>query len=136
MIKLTENVFAVEVPEGLVQPWYQTERSISAIIEGRVEDEELVIRHIERKCGSPTGKITIKLPPGTWQLLCTMKEASEEQAKGVVEYDKFIEGYKDYDTDNFHHDTPFIKALDSLRSLLASKGLDLNQNYCLLKKIR
>lgn len=80
--------------------------------------------------------ITKKLPPGNWQIICTSKECTEEQAKGIVEYDAFTDGYKDYDTDRFHHEDPFIKALDSLRSLLITRGCDPNKNYVIIKKVK
>jgi hypothetical protein len=66
----------------------------------------------------------IALPPGNWQLICMARDTSEEMAKGIVttglnglykNYDTWIDmsGFEDYD-----------KAVDSLRSLLTSHGLN------------
>lgn len=129
MTQLTENVFSVEVPSmafGLMVNNYANESELMYMLS--MED-------IADDDNTEETLITKKLPPGSWQLLCTTREVTEEQAKGIVEYDSFIDGYKDYDTDNFHHDTPFINALDSLNSLITSKGLDTNKNYCLLKRL-
>lgn len=124
MTQLTDSVYAVEVPDE--SKWHQVVH-ISPSIE--VLHYYIQGGYIENKSAG------IDLPPGTWQILCMTREVTEEVAKGIVEYDKFIDGYKDYDTDNFHHDTPFIKAVDSLRSLITSKGLDGRKNYCLLEKM-
>lgn len=73
--------------------------------------------------------IVIDLPPGNWQLICTTKEVTEEQAKGIVERE---EGeFKDYECD----EAVYMYAANSLRSLLTSKGLDPNKNYLLIKKV-
>lgn len=77
----------------------------------------------------------IELPPGDYKIVVfNTKTATEEDARKVVEHDDFIGGYKDYDTDRFHHEDPFIKATDSLDSLLHSKGLDDKNNYALIEK--
>lgn len=76
--------------------------------------------------------ITKKLPPGTWQLIGTTKGITRAQASKIVEQQGI--GWKDYNPGNFHHDLPFMVPLDSLRSLLASKGLD-KKNYVLIKKV-
>lgn len=75
----------------------------------------------------------IPLEEGNWQLICTTKEITKEQAISII--DRNGEGWKDYDKDNFHHDIPFPDPLDSLRSLLTEKGLNLNKNYVLIKKL-
>lgn len=81
------------------------------------------------------GRGFIALPPGNWEIICTTKECTEDQAKCIVEHDAFIDGYKDYDTDRFHHEDPFIKALDSLRSLLVARRCDPNKNYVIIKRV-
>lgn len=121
MTQLTEDVFAVEVPDKGRKFRAQRPYKTSSM-------------RLHYKYGIEEQWNYIKLPPGTWQILCTTKEATEEQAKGIVEHDTFIGGYKDYDTERFHHEDPFIKATDSLNSLITSKGLDVNKNYVLLKK--
>jgi len=54
------------------------------------------------------------LPPGTWQIVCTLKDATYAQAAQIVERD--LDGFKDYD-EGFHHDIPFPDSVQSLRSL-------------------
>jgi hypothetical protein len=80
-----------------------------------------------------TIKKPIKLPPGSWQILCTSKECTHEQVYEIVEHDD--DGFKDYEKDGFHNDLPFPNPVDSLRSLLTSKGLDTDKNYVILKKV-
>jgi hypothetical protein len=80
-------------------------------------------------CG---GDMTI-LPPGTWEIVCTSKEATEEQAAQIVERDG--NGYKDYAAGPPENDYgDFVLASNSLNSLLTSKGCDLKNNYLILKK--
>ena len=67
------------------------------------------------------------------KLICEISEATEEDARNLL---KFIGapwyGYKDYtNTHNWFH-----TALDSLHSLLTSKGIDINNgNWYLFKKV-
>lgn len=101
MTQLTEDVFAVEVPErasGLDINKYRggSELNYWIIKEGK---QNLIV---------------IDLPPGPWQLLCTTREATPEQAKEIT-------GEEVY---------PSI----ALAGLCKSKGLDGKKNYCLLKK--
>jgi hypothetical protein len=74
------------------------------------------------------------LPPGTWEIVCTSKEATCDQAYEIVEQDD--EGFKDYNKTplNFMCDIPFLDPLPSLASLMTSKGFDINKNYLILKK--
>lgn len=118
MTKLTENLLAVEVPEGA---------SNFEICNYGLNDA--------LEYDYPQGHEVSDLPPGNWQLLCTTKEATEEQAKGVVPMivvRNCDEVYEDYITPGDHY---YYEALTSLRSLLTSKGLDGNKNYVLLKKM-
>jgi len=79
-----------------------------------------------------TKKSAIKLPPGIWEIVCTSKSATEEQAREIAERNG--EGWIDYDKDHFHHDIPYPEAVDAFSSLLTSKGCDLNKNWLILKK--
>lgn len=112
-ILLTGQVYAVEVPDP-----------INAIISGHV---------ITWKKGDAQGRGFMALPAGNWQLICTTKAVTRMQASEIIEHDD--DGWKDYDTDNFLHDFPFLDPLDSLRSLLTSKGLDMEKNYVIIKKV-
>src|SRR5687767_11600004 len=74
----------------------------------------------------------VKLEPGHWQIICTTKDCTEEQAKEIVEeygtrQSKSV--YVDYSKENIWIDG----AVSSLYSLLKSKGLN-GQNYIILKK--
>jgi hypothetical protein len=78
------------------------------------------------------GENYLGLPPGTWEIVCTSSPTNLELLHQVVE--RVGSGFKDYDKDRLHHDLPFMSPIDSLQSLLTSKGCDLNKNYLILKK--
>ena|ERR1700760_2352738 len=80
--------------------------------------------------GSAMHEVT-DLPLGTWSIVCTSKEATKEQAYEIVEHD--WDGFKDYGEIDLSL-VPYLSPLDSFRSLLTSKGLDVNNNYLILKK--
>lgn len=129
MTQLTENVLAVEVPTmafGLMVNNYGNESELMYMLS--MED-------IADDDNTEETLITKKLPPGNWQLLCTTKEATEEQAKGIVEWFQIKNeiGWKNYcDPEPFRY--TFRDYKYSIRSLLTSKGLDGNKNYGLLEK--
>lgn len=121
MVQITNIHWAVEVPDDA--------RNIS-ISKGRF-------------LGYQTGGgEIIDLPPGTWQIVCTSKEATEEQAASIVQIisNGKISGrpqYRRYDRDPVK-DTPAKSwtrdARHALETLLTSKGCDINKNYLILKK--
>jgi len=87
----------------------------------------------------------VQLPPGQWQIACTSKEATEEQAAGIVDRSQWYfpvkhTRYVDY---AYPFDREFKQkwgegfgtAVESLRSLLTSKGCDLKKDYIILKKV-
>jgi len=83
----------------------------------------------------------IQLPPGTWEVVCTSKEVTEEQAASIVQVisNGKISGrpqYRRYDRDPVK-DMPARSwtrdARHALETLLASNGCDLNKNYLILK---
>ena len=119
-IHLIGDVYAVEVPEG----------ATGFEIDNPLSPGDLVYYKGE-PCIYNFRKIT--LPPGSWQLIGTTKEVTEDVAKGIVE--RVDMGFKDVYLSyakggSFDFDT----ALDSLRSLLASKNLDTNNNWVLVRK--
>jgi hypothetical protein len=73
----------------------------------------------------------VRLPPGTWEIVCMSHEASDKQAASIVEETEY--GYRGYDVnnDNVLH---WRYAYSSLKSLLTSRGCDLNKNWLILKK--
>jgi hypothetical protein len=133
MTQLTDKHWAVAVPEDLLSPEFCFEQSIVRMLDGEKGDDELVIRHRERSCGSPIGKITIPIPPGTWCFLFTTGTATEEDARTVVE--RYGKGWKDYNIYHAHKHIPYGLAIDSLETLLRSKGLDENKNYAIIEKL-
>lgn len=131
VIKLRENHWAVEVPEGAKN------------IEILPSSPQALSYEYSKKSGerSDQGMLSIEdLPPGTWEIVCKSKEATEEQATGIVE--KHDQGWKDYDPIEkdemgkiveFDYGS-FVFAIDSFHSLLTSKGCDTKLNWLILKK--
>jgi hypothetical protein len=138
MIHLRENFYAVEVPEGLLQPEYTTEQSIGQIMGGEEGDDELVIRFTGKMCGSLRSNITVPIPPSTWQIVCTSKEAARDKAHEVVEHrwceevageEAMIYVFYENGKQVYSYDP-----LNALTALLTSKGCDLSKTYLILKK--
>lgn len=77
----------------------------------------------------------IDLPPGTYEILFTTKDCTEQQAMKVVAWDM----YEDVGVlaANYMDDRTGDKktCAESLQSLLRSHGLLTDKNYLLLKKI-
>lgn len=125
MIQLTDSLYAVEVPENTVHVELYDKDSLPVAIMVYIEDTNKLF-----KPGIP---FPVPLPPGNWKILCTTKEATWLQAAGIV--DHFRGGFVNYESNLVPkvaaYSTPFV----SLRSLITSKGLDGNKNYCLLKKL-
>jgi len=74
----------------------------------------------------------VALPPGTWQIVCTTKDVTEEVAHEIVETQGEWNGrkiYKCYDKS----DLWVYNSVISFRSLLRS--LNLNGHYLILKKL-
>jgi hypothetical protein len=100
--QLTGNYYAVTVPEGAEKPFFDGRQSIGFWLDGELR--------------------FIHLTSGSWQLIGTTKKVTEAQAKEIVEEVK-LRGhlrYEDYTREFMWHET----AVDSLTSLLASKGLE------------
>jgi hypothetical protein len=119
MIELRDNYWAIEVPEGAEQ---------FEVCNYGLND---TIEFVHKIDGVNAYRVD-DLPPGTWQIICTLKDASYTQAAEIVESDG--DGFKDYNEDNFHHDLPLMSPFDSLRSLLTVKGCDVNNNWLIIKK--
>jgi hypothetical protein len=116
---LINNVYAVEVPEGAdnirVSQLIGTPKLFADI---------------------PGYLYAAKLPPGSWKLIGTIKEVTEDVAKGIVErthaggFGRSGEEFKNY----IKPSPVCFTALDSLNSLLASKNLDTNKNWVMVRK--
>jgi hypothetical protein len=80
----------------------------------------------------------INLPPGNWQILCTLKECTEEQAKKIVEYYDNGFGatiYRNFDDQGLYGARPllFWKAIESLHSLIRARKLNTETNILILQ---
>lgn len=115
MTNLINNIFAVWVPDECSNVWWLDTRMNSLVL------------------GDYDKYSPIALPPGTWQLLFLTRDATDSDWEKVVERDsKYPEWwYKDYELKS-----PFCyNSTQSGHSLLRSKGLNPDKNYCLIEKI-
>jgi hypothetical protein len=81
---------------------------------------------------------------GEWEIVCTSKEATEEQAVNLIQWSewyfpvkhtRYIDYTRPYDTAlKQKWSDGFGTALESFSSLLASKGCDVNKNWLIIKK--
>jgi hypothetical protein len=130
MIHLREQYWAVEVPK--MAKYHRLDYTCNG------EYCELIFYKDSDDTDFPEEIVEIKiidLPPGTWVIVCTSKEATRDHAYEIVEWFQLAEqtGYRDYSfSDDLRY--PFTDPLVSLNSLLNSKGCDLNKNYRILKK--
>lgn len=124
MINLRENIWAVEVPEGAKELHIEVSLKGSPYIGYKFKDDELLNEYQN-----------INLPPGTWEIVCTSKEATEWQASEIVEH-CWVENSKGDEQMNClgGNGIWFNSPLRALNSLLTSKGCDLNKNWMILKK--
>jgi len=136
MIQLTDKVFAIEVPE-----WASAFKI----------DQKPEIDFYELDCyeigeyDEPVKEKSISIPGGNWRYICTSKEITEAEAKGIVlssewhfpeRHTRYVDYAHPYDHENKQKwSEGFGTAKESLNSLLASKGLDVNKNYCLIEKM-
>lgn len=110
MIHLREQYWTVEVPSmafGFDVNNYGDESEYMYM---------LAVEDITDEPNSDETLITKKLPPGTWQIVCTSKKATTEQAYEII------------------GDSHFPDSLTVFRTLLTSKGCDVKQNWLILKK--
>lgn len=137
MIQITDKVYAVEVPQDKTcKPEGMTFANFYPHASKEV-DEIIWI-----KCNG--NSFTQKIPPGSWRYLFTTKTATEEDARRVVLSSEwyFPDGHTRYVDYAHPYDTKFKQqwgigfgtALESLASLLRSKGLDDKRNYSLIEK--
>lgn len=135
MIELRNNHYAVEVPNSSVKHHLSFTGKYATS-----DDQSVFYKHADE---TELDEWTmLDLPPGTWQIVCTSKEATEEQAAGIVQVisNGKVSGrpqYRRYDRDPVK-DMPARSwtrdARHALETLLTSKGCDLNKNYLILKK--
>lgn len=123
MTELRDNIFAIEVPQGAEQ--FETSLqpdNIPCVTYWYWENLDATV---------------VSLPPGSYEILFTTKEVTEEQAETISpgKWSKYFENapgplFKDY-SDNIYR---FDNAIQSLQSLLKSKGLTAG-NYLIIKKV-
>lgn len=120
MIQITDKTTAMPIPEGAERVYFDGRASIGFYLNGELR--------------------FIHFPPGTWRFLFTTKTATEEEARKVMVplNSPFLKGdkrYKDYTIPQSHTIADAVcTALESLASLLRSKGLDPKNNYALIEK--
>lgn len=128
MTQLTDNIFAYSLPNG--------NYGEGLIIE---VDGKHYLNLIDDNGEMLAG--TKPLPPGSYRFLFTTATAIEEDARKVVESEElFINGNSQgiyYCNYLVPHDVCewYKHWLNSLRSLLQSKGLDPKNNYALIEKM-
>lgn len=125
MIHLLNNYHAAEVPEDISDPALHWLNDIQKLVFTSEIQDPL-------GCGGDM----IRLPPGTWEIVCTSKGITRDHAHEIVQWFEIAgqTGYRDYSfTDDLRY--PFIDPLNSFISLLASKGCDLNKTYLIIKKL-
>ena len=118
MTRLTENIFAVEIPEDV-----QNVIITDCMVCDNWADEEFM--PLER------------LPHNDYTLLFLSKEATEDDWENVCDSDvgggeldeKTWLEWLNYETDEYSFDT----ATESGHRLLRSKGLDPSKNYAIIK---
>jgi hypothetical protein len=118
MIQLRDNFFAAEVPEETVH--YELYNK---------EDHPLAVMvYLKDKMFKPGLPVPIQIDPGTWQIVCTSKEARIKDVTSIIETDGDL-FFKCY-----HGNRSHIDATGSFKCLLTSKGCDTNKNWLILKK--
>jgi hypothetical protein len=76
------------------------------------------------------------IPPGQWEFICTSKDATNEEARMIVDQQAGGGKYKNYTVSGSlakYGTYLFYAPIESLESLLKSKGLE--GNFALLRKL-
>lgn len=73
----------------------------------------------------------VDLPPGNWGIVCTSKEVTEDLLADIIPELIALERFGNYCGD---YPVWYHSRKESFRSLLTSKGCDLNNNWLILKK--
>lgn len=117
-IHLLNDVYAVEVPEGATDVGFRFE-CLTCILPGQPGRYKW-LTDIEQ---------WMEKQGGEWEVIGPVRECTELQAACIVDSDGT--GWCDYLLKDGY---PFSSVIDSLRSLLASKALDTNKNWVLVRK--
>jgi len=134
MTELINNHYAVEVPEGATEFGF-----INDSLACKLPTSKPGRYHWLHEADEQMHKIG-----GEWEIVCTSKVATEEQAVKVIQWSewyfpvkhtRYIDYTRPYDTAlKQKWGDGFGTALESLNSLLTSKGCDVNKNYLIVKK--
>lgn len=128
MIHLRGQYYAVEVPDLIENVNFYRINGNSIMVEWDVVGKPLN-PFTCKKVGEYYGNLyDYKWPV----VVCTSKEATKEQAYNIVEHE--WDGFKDYGEVDLSL-VPYVSPIDSLKSLLTSKGCDINKNWLILKKL-
>lgn len=141
MIQLTDNIYAVEVPDEVIE---------ISVYQFKHRDRSIPYWHINwnypKEHPYTSGGLCLfyknfggkKYYPNNLQFLFTTKEATEEECVKVIDYivSPVLKGYRDYLAIK---DVDIIEAIvdtpdESLNSLLRSKGLNTENNYAIIQK--
>lgn len=104
MTQLTDNLFAVEVPEGADGYDFNIVNDHYELTYYTMEDEEKELHGI-------------KIPDGNWRVLCTTREVKAMHAPALFGYAMLSDHY----------------AQETIKALITSKGLDADKNILLLE---
>ena len=74
-------------------------------------------------------KVSIPLPPGSWQILCKASDATPDIAREIVEMKKTF-GYRKYDA--VSGEFQWTNEVESLYSLIRSHGMQVTETIILL----
>lgn len=134
MTQLTNDIYAIEAPEGATQ---------IEVLPDECDDTAIAYKG-SRPQPENQYDILHVLPGLNWQLIGTTKVATKEQAIEAVgssdwffpvRHKRYIDYAHPYKEDNKQAwGIGFGDPLESLRSLLVAKNLDPNRNYVLIKK--
>lgn len=119
MTLLRDNLYAVEVPDDAKNFRFgKSEKLKGKIFYNTTLDYW-------------AGAQLVDVGPGTWSIVCTSREATEEHLKEIIPEMLIGDRYPNYNGD---YPVWFHSRRESLRSLLTSRGLDVNKSYLILKK--
>jgi hypothetical protein len=113
-VHLRENIYAAKVPEG-AESW-----RVECVPSVGIFELQFFKTSYDLDFFGDTHEFKIiDLPPGTWKIICTSKEIDTGKLAEALGY-AFV-------------GIQYAKEL--IGSLLSSKGLDTDKNYCIIQKM-
>lgn len=153
MTQLTDKHWAVEVPAGSINfnidmgyLIYKVPNYKAWVNDDILADYNKLQQHLDKHKGDDDYKTGgSPLPPGAWRFLFTTGAATEEDARKVVgssdwhfpdKHIRFVDYKHPYDRENKQRwGEGFGTAIESLASLIRSKGLDDKTYYAIIEKL-